>query len=139
MLLYGCWGLWGGRTTMSENPWVAGPVGLITGLVNGLTGSQVMPILPYLMSLNLTKDQLVQAINTSFTLASLVMLVGLNRLGLFTLEVGIVSAAGVIPVAAGIWLGGRVRRRLPEAVFRRVVLVLLAFLGAGLIVKAAMA
>ena len=139
MLLYGCWGLWGGRTTMSEKPWVAGPVGLITGLVNGLTGSQVMPILPYLMSLNLTKDQLVQAINTSFTLASLVMLVGLNRLGLFTLEVGIVSAAGVIPVAAGIWLGGRVRRRLPEAVFRRVVLVLLAFLGAGLIVKAAMA
>lgn len=136
MFLYGGWGLWGRRTSLSESPWLAGPVGLTTGLVNGLTGSQVMPILPYLMSLELTKDELVQAINTSFTLASLVMLVGLNKLGLFTLETGLVSAAGVIPVAAGIWLGGRVRRRLPETVFRRIVLVLLLLLGAGLMVKA---
>jgi uncharacterized membrane protein YfcA len=136
MFLYGCWGLWGGVTTMSESPWVAGPIGLTTGLVNGLTGSQVMPILPYLMSLRLTKDELVQAINTSFTLASLVMLVGLNRLGMFTTDIALVSAAGVVPVAAGIWLGGRVRRRLPEIVFRRVVLMLLVLLGAGLMIKA---
>jgi len=136
MFLYGCWGLWGRRQTMSEKPWVAGPVGLATGLVNGLTGSQVMPILPYLMSLNLTKDELVQAINTSFTFASLVMLAGLNRLGLFTMEIGVISAIGIVPVTAGIWLGGRVRRLLPEETFRRIVLTLLMVLGAGLMIRA---
>ena len=138
MFLYGIWGLWGGKLSLSEKPWLLGPIGLATGLVNGLTGSQVMPILPYLMSLRLTKDELVQAINTSFTMASLVMLVGLGRLGLFTGEVALISAVGIIPVTIGIWLGGRVRRKLPEAVFRTVVLLLLTLLGGGLILKAFM-
>jgi uncharacterized membrane protein YfcA len=136
MFLYGCWGLLGRRASLGDSPWLTGPVGLATGVVNGLTGSQVMPILPYLMSLELTKDELVQAINTSFTLASLVMLVGLNRLGLFTPEIGLLSAAGLVPVAAGIWLGGRVRRMLPEEAFRRIVLALLTLLGIGLMVRA---
>ena len=131
MVLYGIWGLWGGHFSLRHSPWLAGAVGVLTGLVNGLTGSQIMPILPYLMSLNLTKDELVQAINTSFTLASLVMLVGLNRLGLFSAEVGMVSTVGAAPVFAGIWLGGRVRRLLPEAVFRPVLVGLIPLLGAG--------
>jgi len=136
MLLYGVWGLWGGRISLPEKPRLLGPVGFTTGLVNGLTGSQVMPILPYLMSLKLTKDELIQAINTSFTLASLVMLVGLNRLGLFNVDVALVSLVGIVPVMTGIWIGGRVRRKLPEEVFRKVVLMLLTVLGAGLIAKA---
>ena len=136
MFMYGTWGLWGGKLSLPEKPWLLGPIGLATGLVNGLTGSQVMPILPYLMSLKLTKDELVQAINTSFTMASLVMLVGLGRLGLFTGEVALISAVGVVPVTLGIWLGGRVRRKLPEAVFRTIVLLLLTVLGSGLILKA---
>lgn len=135
MLLYGTWGLWGGKLSLPEKPWLFWPVGLTTGLVNGLTGSQVMPILPYLMSLKLTKDELVQAINSSFTLASLIMLAGLGKLGLFNTEIAIISTAGIIPVAVGIWLGGRVRRALPETVFRKVVLWLLVVLGSGLIAK----
>jgi len=135
MLLYGTWGLWGGKLSLPERPWLFGPVGLATGLVNGLTGSQVMPILPYLMSLKLTKDELVQAINSSFTMASLVMLAGLGRLGLFNTEIAIISTVGIIPVALGIWLGGRVRRKLPEALFRKVVLWLLVLLGTGLTAK----
>jgi len=112
---------------------------LMTGLVNGLTGSQIMPILPYLMSLDITKDELVQAINTSFTFASLIMFVGLNKLGFFTMEIAIISTVGIIPVALGIWLGGRVRRMLPETVFRTVVLVMISLLGAGLVAKAFLA
>jgi len=137
--MYGVWGLWGGRLSLPEKPWLFAPIGLVTGLVNGLTGSQVMPILPYLMSLKLTKDELVQAINSSFTMASLVMLIGLGRLGLFNAEIATISAAGIIPVALGIWLGGRVRRKLPESVFRTIVLWLLVLLGIGLIAKAILA
>jgi hypothetical protein len=39
------------------------PTGFLTGFVNGMTGSQVMPILPYLLSLNLNKKVFVQAIS----------------------------------------------------------------------------
>jgi len=138
MVVYGCWGLWGGTIVLTEAKWLAGIIGLSTGLVNGLTGSQVMPILPYLMSLELTKDELVQAINTSFTFASLVMLFGLGRLGLLHTDIMIISAVGIVPVGLGITLGGRLRSKLPEAVFRTIVLWLLVLLGSGLIVRAFM-
>ena len=132
MVLYGLWGLWGGRLQLTHTRGSAMAVGLSTGLINGLTGSQIMPILPYLISLNISKDELVQAINTSFTVASLIMLVGLGKLGLLSADAMLVSALGVVPVGLGIWIGGRVRRLLPEPVFRQVVMVLLILLGAGL-------
>ncbi len=136
MFLYGVYGLWGGTFSLNHTPFMAGAVGITTGLVNGLTGSQIMPIMPYLMALDISKDELVQAINTSFTSASIIMLFGLGKLGLLSWEVTGVSAAGLIPVWLGIWLGGKVRRLLPEAVFRKVVLAMIALLGAGLIAKA---
>lgn len=136
MFLYGVWGIWGGTFSLPHTSAWAGLVGVSTGLVNGLTGSQIMPILPYLMSLDISKDELVQAINTSFTLSSVIMLVGLGRLGLLGIEIITVSFVGVVPVAAGIWLGGKVRRLLPEAVFRKIVLVMIALLGAALVYRA---
>ena len=136
MSLYGGWGLWGGTLRLTQRPLLDLAVGVATGAVNGLTGSQIMPILPYLMSLNISKDELVQAINTSFTLSSLIMLVGLNKLGLVSSEILLVSVAGLVPVFLGIFVGGRVRRRLPEATFRRIVFALIGLLGLGLILRA---
>lgn len=136
MSLYGMWGLWGGQLRLSHTPGLAVGVGITTGLINGLTGSQIMPIMPYLMSLDITKDELVQAINTSFTFASLIMLFGLGRLGLLSTEIMLVSAVGIVPVGAGIWVGGRVRRLLPEAVFRKIVLFMILVLGATLVARA---
>ncbi|MCY4480447.1 MAG: sulfite exporter TauE/SafE family protein [Rhodospirillales bacterium] len=60
------------------------PVGLINGTVNGLTGSQVMPLLPYLLALQLDPNRFVQAINCVFTFSSLAMAVGLSEAGLLT-------------------------------------------------------
>jgi len=135
MFLYGLWGLWGGSLSLKHTPFSSLIVGLTTGLVNGLTGSQIMPILPYLMSLDITKDELVQAINTSFTIASVIMLLGLGKIGLLSRDILFISIAGVVPVWGGIWVGGKVRRLLPEAVFRTVVLGLIMLLGAGLVVR----
>ena len=103
--------------------------------INGVTGSQVMPVLPYLLALRLPTDLFVQSINVSFTLSSLVMLAGLGRLGLLDADIAITSAAGVVPVALGIWLGGRIRRRLSESSFRRAVLISLLLLGVSLVVR----
>lgn len=135
MLAYGAWGLWGGQIRLTQTPILNGIVGVTTGFVNGLTGSQIMPIMPYLMSLDITKDELVQAINTSFTSASIIMLFGLGRLGMINVEIATVSAAGFVPVYIGIWMGGKIRRRLPEEVFRKIVLAMIGLLGAGLIIK----
>lgn len=136
MFLYGSWGLWGGTLSVTQTRTNAAGIGIVTGLVNGLTGSQIMPIMPYLMSLDITKDELVQAINTSFTIGSLVMLAGMGKMGLITTQGMTISAVGIIPVWIGIQVGGKIRRRLPEATFRKIVFALIALLGLGLIARA---
>lgn len=137
LFVYGAWSLSRAEIVLSARSerWLAGPVGFATGVVNGLTGSQVMPVLPYLLALRLHPDLFVQAINISFTASTLVMFVGLGKLGLLSGHIALLSASGIVPVAAGIWLGGRIRRRLGEAAFRRAVLVALLVIGASLMVR----
>ncbi|ETX08728.1 MAG: hypothetical protein ETSY2_03655 [Candidatus Entotheonella gemina] len=132
--------LWSWRTqalalSKATERWWSGPVGLITGVVNGITGSQVMPVLPFLLALQLHKDLFVQAINLSFTLSSLVMLVLLSRVGLLSWSTLSLAAAGILPVALGIFLGGKWRQRLPDEAFRKVVLVFLLVLGLSLMIR----
>ncbi len=118
----------------TERRW-SGPVGLITGVVNGITGSQVMPVLPFLLALQLHRDLFVQAINLSFTLSSLVMLVLLSRFGILSWDILGVATAGIVPVALGIYLGGKLRQRLPDEAFRKVVLVFLLVIGLSLMIR----
>ncbi len=110
-------------------------VGFTTGTLNGLTGSQVMPVLPYLLALNLEPNRFVQAINCSFTLSSLVMAAGLAKLGLMTFETAAISACGLMLVWIGIKLGTRVRNLLSPEIFRVIILVFLMILGASLAVR----
>jgi len=108
------------------------PVGLLNGAVNGLTGSQVMPLLPYLLALRLDPDRFVQAINCVFTFSSFAMAAGLAEAGLLTERAAVISALGLLPVWLGVSLGTAARRRLPAETFRKTVLLLLMLLGAML-------
>ena len=60
------------------------PIGLLNGLINGFTGSQIIPLVPFMLSLRLEAERFVQAVNIGFTLSSLVMVFGLGRVGLLT-------------------------------------------------------
>jgi uncharacterized membrane protein YfcA len=124
------------RLTGSLERWLGVPVGFVTGFVNGISGSQVMPILPYLLSLHLDKKLFVTSINLSFTLSSLIMLVGLRRIGLLNSQIILIAISGIIPVALGIYLGGLIRQSISEKHYRTIVLVFLFVLGISLIVKA---
>ena len=107
--------------------------GFMTGALKGITGSQVMP---YLMALQLDRNLFIQAINCSFTLPSLIMAFGLNRLGLFTTDAVILSMAGVALAFGGMRLGGRIRNRLSPDQFRLALLAMLVLMGATLMVRA---
>ncbi|NER82549.1 MAG: TSUP family transporter [Leptolyngbya sp. SIO1D8] len=111
------------------------PVGFTTGIVNGLTGSQVMPILPYFLALNLERDALITAINLSFTFSSLLMLLGLGYLGLIQLPLLGLALGGIVTVALGITLGAQVRKLLAPDLYKRLVLMVLAGLGFVLVFK----
>ena len=86
-----------------------------------------------MLSLRLDAERFVQAVNIGFTLSSLVMVFGLGRVGLLNRSTFLISVAGIIPAILGSWLGGILRRRLPEARFRLLVLSVLMVLGAILV------
>lgn len=117
-----------------EKP-LAPVTGFITGIINGLTGSQLMPVLPYLMALHLDRERFVQAINCSFTSSSIVMAIGLSKIGLMNVETALVSAIGVIPVWIGLKLGGKIRRRLSPELFRKLVIYMLMVSGVLLLAR----
>ena len=109
------------------------PVGLLNGLINGFTGSQIIPLVPFMLSLRLEADRFVQAVNIGFTLSSLVMVFGLSQLGLLNWSTLLFSVAGIVPAILGSWVGAILRRRLPDTRFRLFVLSVLIVLGAILV------
>ncbi|MEE4241383.1 MAG: sulfite exporter TauE/SafE family protein [Desulfopila sp.] len=137
LILYSLWALT--NATFSLPPALERslriPTGFITGIVNGMTGSQVMPILPYLLSLNLDKNVFVQTINISFTLSSLVMLLGMNQLGYLSAPTFLTALAGLVPVLLTLAVAGRLRRRLTVIVYRRMVLGFLCSMGLILLIR----
>jgi uncharacterized membrane protein YfcA len=111
------------------------PVGLLNGLLTGLTGSQVMPLMPYMLSVRMEADQLVQAVNIAVITASAFLAVGLLSTGMMTPPSLALSVLAVVPALAGVEVGNRMRRYIPKEALRILILAVLALIGAGLTLK----
>jgi uncharacterized protein len=133
-MLYAGLSLW--RPALQLAPSLEGPmqlpVGLLNGLLTGLTGSQIIPLLPYMMGLKLDPDRFVQAVNIAVTFTAGLMLIGLGIAGLLPKQLAVISMLGVIPASIGTALGSRARAFVPAAQFRLLVLYTLLALGAML-------
>ncbi|MCR6628863.1 MAG: sulfite exporter TauE/SafE family protein [Magnetospirillum sp.] len=57
--------------------WLALPVGVVTGALTLATGMFVIPAVPYLGALGLSRDELIQALGLSFTVSTLTLAVAL--------------------------------------------------------------
>ncbi|MBE7183926.1 MAG: sulfite exporter TauE/SafE family protein [Methylobacterium mesophilicum] len=110
--------------------WLSPPVGLATGVVTGATGVLVIPAVPYLQSLGLSRDDLVQALGLSFTVSTMALALGLFwQNALPSANLGI-SLLAVPPALLGMWIGQSLRHRIGPALFRRCFLAGLLILGA---------
>lgn len=116
--------------------WVGPLVGSANGILTGMTGSFVVPGVLFLQAIGLPRDVLIQAMGMLFTASTVALALALQGNGLLSADLGAVSAAAVAPAIAGMALGGRIRRRLSEALFRRVFFVALLLLGAYIVAGA---
>ncbi|MGG4603635.1 sulfite exporter TauE/SafE family protein [Paenalcaligenes sp. Me131] len=112
--------------------WASPLVGVLTGIITGATGVFVMPAVPYISALNLSKDELVQALGLSFTVSTVALAVGLFVHGAFRVEQLGLSTWAVVPALMGMWLGARVRARISPKRFKQCFLVFLVVLGGEL-------
>lgn len=115
--------------------WLAPLCGVLTGIITSATGVFVIPAVPYLQTLGLNKDQMVQALGLSFTVSTLALAAGLLWHG--ALGGGELSASllALIPALLGMLLGQWLRERISAVLFKRVFFVGLGLLGGHLLIS----
>lgn len=113
-----------------DEPWIAPLAGAVTGLISAATGVFVLPAVPYLQALGLRKDDLVQAMGMTFTVATMALAVSLAAQDAWPPQVAGISFVAQLPALAGMWLGQRVRHRMDPLLFRKCLLTV--FLGSGM-------
>lgn len=135
---YGVYGLVARRFEIDSRheAWASPLVGLATGLICGATGVFVLPNLPYLASLRMTSEELVQSIGISAFVCPLALTLALAVHGRYDLGVAGASFLALFPALIGMYVGQRLRRRLPAATFMRWFFVGLVLLGGYMFVRA---
>ena len=109
-------------------------VGLLNGVLGGLTGLSG-PIITMWCNLRGFPKDLQRAIYQPVILAAFALTaISLAAAGAITANVLRLYVYGLIPLAAGLWLGLKLYGHLDETTFRRVILVLLLLSGVVLIV-----
>ena len=117
------------RVPEAWEPWLSPPIGAISGFFTGLTGSFTFPGIAYVQALGFPRDRLIQAMGIVFLISTITLGLGLADNGLLTRDFGIASLAAMIPAFLGLLAGIRMRRRIPEDYFRRILLGALLVLG----------
>jgi hypothetical protein len=117
-------------------PYIAPVMGVISGFVAGLMGSFVVPGSLYLQALGMQRDTFVQAMGITFLCATLALGVSLVGHGMMPRELGMLSAAALVPAFAGMLIGQHVRKRIPEERFRHIFFFGMLTLGLYMAMRA---
>ncbi|MFN2645132.1 MAG: sulfite exporter TauE/SafE family protein [Burkholderiales bacterium] len=135
---YGLYGLFAPRFEVParHERWTSPLVGLATGAISGATGVFVIPTVPYLTSLRMTSEELVQSIGISAFVCPLALTLALAVHGRYGGGAATASFAALFPALAGMYIGQRVRRRLPAPTFMRWFFIGLVALGGYMFARA---
>ncbi|MDA9008861.1 sulfite exporter TauE/SafE family protein [Alphaproteobacteria bacterium] len=138
LIVYAAINLLGVRFVLSakQGRWSAPVFGIANGVLTGLTGSFVMPGVPYLQALGLDRNQLVQAMGVLFTFSTLGLAIALWGNNRITSDLAWLSLIGLVPAIIGMIIGQKIRHRLSEIQFRRVFFWSMLIIGAYIAWKA---
>ena len=109
--------------------------GVTAGAMGGITGVWAPPIVIYMSAARVDKTTFVAVVGVLLMLGSLTLAISYSSVGLITRGQAIASAMLVIPSIIGFSVGERIRERLDEALFKRLVLWFFLLMGLNLIRK----
>ena len=110
-------------------------VGLLTGVVTGATGVFTVPAVPWLQSLRLPRDVLVQALGLAFTVSTMALTIGLAAQRAFRFDQLGWSTVAIVPALLGMALGQIIRSRISQQRFRQCFLTFLILLGSEMALR----
>jgi len=114
---------------------LAAPVGLVAGVMGGITNAPGTVLALYFVALGMEKREFVRSIAFTFLVVKSVQLVTLVWYGLVSWWLVLGSLGLTAAALAGFGLGVRLQDGLDQRAFNRAVLVFLTALGAWLVVR----
>jgi uncharacterized protein len=137
LILYAVVGLFAARLHIPPHAerWMSPLIGLATGVVNGATGVSVMPLVPYLTSIGLQREALIQSMGLIFMTAMLALAACLAWTGHFRFASAGASTLAVLPVFVGMHAGRLIRVRLHADAYRKWFFIGLIGLGGYSVVR----
>lgn len=112
---------------------VEATVGLVSGVLGGLSGIWGPPLVMYLITLDLPKTEMVRAQSLSFLLGSVVLFVAHLNSGVLDATTLPASVWMTVPTMIAMFIGYAVHDRLDQEVFRRATLIVLVLTGLNLL------
>lgn len=131
LIIYGGWGIMAKKIPSFEKHeiWLSPTIGYFTGVITAATGVFVIPAVPYLQTLKLNKDELIQALGLAFTASTVALAIKLSiDHQQNDIDWGL-SFFALIPAIVGMYLGQYFRRVISEKLFRRCFFIGLIGLG----------
>ena len=132
LMLYGLYGLFAKNmpNLAPYEKYLSPVIGYLGGALTVATGVIVIPVVPVLQSLHLKRDDLVQSLGLAFTVSTLCLAVFLqqNRIEAMPFDYKMALIA-LFPALVGMWLGTKIRYRIPEQKFRKVFFCGLVIFG----------
>ena len=113
--------------------WIAGA---LAGAIGGLTAIWSPPMVIYLLSRRIDKDDFVRATGLLIFLGGIPLCIGFWQAGLLSGDLAVLSLGMTVPTLIGFSAGELIRRRLDGERFRIIVLVIFLLMGLNLIRKA---
>ena len=110
-------------------------IGFFSGILGGVSTFYAPPIITFLVSLNLAKENFIRTTATMYFLASIPLYSSLIYHGLGNHYDLLVSLLITAPALLGQYFGTKIRVRLSNEIFRKTILVILIIIGFSLLIK----
>ncbi len=124
------------RVRPGQERWLGPLTGAIGGFLGGVSSFYGPPLMLYVVSLRLPKDEFVPAVSLLYFMGAVGLGAGLLSFRIMgPAELG-ESALACIPVFAGLWLGQIARARLHQQRFDRVLLAVYLATGTSFLIRA---
>lgn len=116
--------------------WLGPPLGLVGGVLGGMSSLFGPLLILYLVALRLSKDVFVAAVALLFFTGSLPLFLGLVVHDILDPHQILLSTLSALPVIAGLVVGRLIRKRVSQSLFEKALFGVLILIGLNLIRKA---
>lgn len=110
-------------------------IGFLSGILGGLTTFYAPPIITFLISINLDKEFFIRTTATMYFFASIPLYSSMLYHGLGNYYDLIMSLVLVIPAIIGQFFGSKIRKKLSNEIFQKLILIILMMIGFSLLFK----